>query len=134
MDIFESLENLPVSEACFEDIVGLVEEYLSEGKNLLKAAIKHGASKNLKKRAYEQPSDTDGYGEYDEERGPVSVQAPPKGRGNLDTKNLKGQLKTDLRHSSYGAALDTRREIDAENGYKNAIKKAISRNEKKNSK
>ena len=28
--IFESLENLNVSEECFEDIVGLVEEYLSE--------------------------------------------------------------------------------------------------------
>ena len=30
--IFESLENLNVSEACFEDIIGLVEEYLSEGR------------------------------------------------------------------------------------------------------
>ena len=28
MDIFESLENLNVSEECFEDIVGLVEKYL----------------------------------------------------------------------------------------------------------
>ena len=31
MDIFESLENLNVSEECFEDIVGLVEKYLNEG-------------------------------------------------------------------------------------------------------
>lgn len=30
MDIFESLENLNVSEECFEDIVGLVEEYINE--------------------------------------------------------------------------------------------------------
>lgn len=30
MDIFESLENLNVSEECFEDIVGLVEEYIQE--------------------------------------------------------------------------------------------------------
>ena len=30
MDIFESLENLPVSEACFEDIVGLLEEKLKD--------------------------------------------------------------------------------------------------------
>ena len=30
MNIFESLENLNVSEECFEGIVGLVEEYLSE--------------------------------------------------------------------------------------------------------
>ena len=30
MDIFESLENLPVSESCFDDIIGLVEEYINE--------------------------------------------------------------------------------------------------------
>ena len=30
MDIFESLENLNVSEECFEDIIGIVEEYISE--------------------------------------------------------------------------------------------------------
>ena len=30
MDILESLENLPVSEACFEDIVQLVEEIIQE--------------------------------------------------------------------------------------------------------
>ena len=31
MDIFESLENLNVSEECFDEIMGLVEELLSEG-------------------------------------------------------------------------------------------------------
>lgn len=30
MDIFESLENLNVSEECFEDIMGLVEEIINE--------------------------------------------------------------------------------------------------------
>ena len=30
MDIFESLENLPVSEGCFKDIVGIVEDIISE--------------------------------------------------------------------------------------------------------
>ena len=134
MDIFESLENLNVSEECFDEIMGLVEEVINEGENLLKIAAKHGASRNLKKRAYEQPSDTDGYGEYDEERGPMSVQAPPKGRGNLDTKNLRGQLKTDLRREepSLDIGLQTRREIDAKNGYRDAIKKSVERHEKKN--
>ena len=32
MDIFESLENLPVSEACFNDVINLVEEYINELK------------------------------------------------------------------------------------------------------
>ena len=31
MDIFESLENLNVSEECFDEIMGIVEEILSEG-------------------------------------------------------------------------------------------------------
>ena len=30
MDIFESLENLPVSESCFEDIVNIAEYFISE--------------------------------------------------------------------------------------------------------
>ena len=30
MDIFESLENLNVSEECFDEIIGLVEEYINE--------------------------------------------------------------------------------------------------------
>ena len=34
MNIYESLENLNVSEECFDDIMGIVEEILSEGNNL----------------------------------------------------------------------------------------------------
>ena len=30
MDIFESLENLQVSEGCFDEIMGIVEEYINE--------------------------------------------------------------------------------------------------------
>ena len=30
MDIFESLENLNVSEGCFDEIVGIVEEIINE--------------------------------------------------------------------------------------------------------
>ena len=30
MDIFESLENLNVSEACLSDIINMVEEYINE--------------------------------------------------------------------------------------------------------
>ena len=38
MDIFESLENLNVSEECFEDIVGLVEDIVSQAeKNIADA-------------------------------------------------------------------------------------------------
>jgi hypothetical protein len=42
MDIFESLENLNVSEECFEDIVGIVEDLLGvTQKNLKNARSKY---------------------------------------------------------------------------------------------
>lgn len=41
MNIFESLENLPVSEECFDDIMGLVEEFINElDKETIKSFIK----------------------------------------------------------------------------------------------
>ena len=39
MNIFESLENLNVSEECFNDIVGIVEEYINELKDDLKLKV-----------------------------------------------------------------------------------------------
>ena len=50
MDIFESLENLNVSEECFEDIVGLVEEYLSETNR----EMRYKAAKNSLSQREEQ--------------------------------------------------------------------------------
>lgn len=49
--IFESLENLQVSEGCFEDIVGLVEEYLSEKVTVER--VKKAAISSLPKREAE---------------------------------------------------------------------------------
>ena len=46
MDIFESLENLQVSEACFEDIIGLVEEHINERSEVNKIK-KNGYENNL---------------------------------------------------------------------------------------
>ena len=46
MDIFESLENLEVSEACFDEIMGLVEtlvgKYKEEGKPATSYSAHHG--------------------------------------------------------------------------------------------
>ena len=40
MKIFESLENLEVSEACFDEIMGIVEEIINElDKSTLKSYI-----------------------------------------------------------------------------------------------
>ena len=47
MDIFESLKNLNVSEECFEDIVGLVEEYINETKKANKIKQQEAIFKKL---------------------------------------------------------------------------------------
>lgn len=44
MDIFESLENLKVSEECFDEIIGLVENILSE-ENLINKRDQYHISK-----------------------------------------------------------------------------------------
>ena len=50
-NIFESLENLPISEECFNDIVDIVEELLSE--NIRDAIIsKHGEPTYTSKGQY----------------------------------------------------------------------------------
>ena len=44
MDIFESLENLEVSEACFDEIMDIVEELLNESSHARKYGKKDGES------------------------------------------------------------------------------------------
>ena len=57
MDIFESLENLPISEECFNDIMGIVEEYINEvSVNMWKRAAKNSIparTEAVKKGPYE---------------------------------------------------------------------------------
>ena len=69
MNIFESLENLQVSEGCFEDIIGLVEEYISEytpeQRNALVQARKNkametGRQVDIAKAALRQSEEKDG--------------------------------------------------------------------------
>ena len=62
MDIFESLENLGISEECFNDIMDIVEEILDESSKSIYNAIekKHGKP------------------EYDEEGNPANKSAELK--------------------------------------------------------
>lgn len=58
MDIFESLENLSVSEECFDDIINIVEEYLFEGQKQLRKPFKKalpGLIRNAVKLTAENP-------------------------------------------------------------------------------
>jgi hypothetical protein len=62
MDIFESLENLNISEECFNDIVGIVEEYLYESNRMRRYGyIEHSdGTKSVKSKepAWRSSSDT----------------------------------------------------------------------------
>ena len=44
MDIFESLENLPISETCFNDIIRLAEEFINEVSDKWKQDCKDKAA------------------------------------------------------------------------------------------
>ena len=59
MNIFENLENLQVSEECFNDIMGLVEEYISEVSDEWKQACKDSAREKSEyfKRKYNEARD-----------------------------------------------------------------------------
>ena len=50
MDIFESLEQLPVSEACFDEIMGIVEELLNE--DIYDAVLNSAGDENSPLRKY----------------------------------------------------------------------------------
>ena len=52
MDIFESLENLNVSEECFDDIMGIVEEIL--GEDIHSAIDKYYKGKRNKKDLHDR--------------------------------------------------------------------------------
>ena len=73
MNIFESLENLPVSEACFEDIMSIVEYYLSENAVDDYAAKKAEEYKNAKKltRHYAKTLDRKSSKQYNKQVGKV---------------------------------------------------------------
>ena len=59
MDIFESLENLNVSEECLEDILSIVEEVINESKDTIYQSIENKYGKD----------------EYDEEGNPINKSA-----------------------------------------------------------
>ena len=64
MDIFESLENLEISEECFNDIMDIVEEVINELKNetIEKTLDKHRERvMNAKAAGKDNPEDTEKY-------------------------------------------------------------------------
>ena len=88
MGIFEQLENLNVSEECFDDILGIVEEYINEvSVNMWKNAAKNSIPSRIKavrKGPYEKTTVYSGKGK-EEFRKPSGYN---KEEGVADEKDL----------------------------------------------
>ena len=136
MDIFESLENLPVSEECFDEIMGIVENLLAEGHNLrclVSKAWGNGkldAKKaiDLENKAMRIPSDND---IHVNDEGDIDSS---KVTGKTGTKNGSGNIETDYRRYDKGRdrkEVEAKRYNDEKNGFLQAIAKAEKRHKKK---
>lgn len=85
MSIFEELESLNVSEECFDDIMNIVEDLLSEGNHLRNVVYRASAkgrtnkTQELAKKAMKVPSSGDIHRDED---------------GKLNTDNLDGKYLT----------------------------------------
>ena len=62
MDIFESLENLEISEECFDEIMGIVEEYINELKDSTVGSM-YQKRKEIEKKADEKAHYADTVGQ-----------------------------------------------------------------------
>jgi hypothetical protein len=102
MDIFESLENLEVSEECFNNIMDIVEEILSED---IHSAIDTYADDYKKGRLHQKADEVQDKYEDDvdnREGGKASFEQWHR-RYGADTKNREGEKKT--LHRSHEANL-----------------------------
>jgi hypothetical protein len=87
MDIFENLENLNVSEECFDEIMNMVEELLNEGHNLEGVVTRAALSGRI-------PMDTDKWPELSKK----AMKIPSSGDIHRDED---GKLNTDNLDSKY---------------------------------
>lgn len=139
MNILENLENLNVSEECFNDIMGIVEDLLSEGYNLQQmvdraydkgkvSPRKHG---ELRDKALRVPSSND-FHVNDKGKCDFSNHT-----GKCTTKNDMGEFDTDSRHEKSGRnkkELIAKRYNDEKNGYLQARAKAERKHKKQENK
>lgn len=136
MSIFEDLENLNVSEECFDDVIGTIKGLLNEGDNL-KGAVRRayrnkkiGVNKSveLENKADRIPSSND---IHVNDEGDTDFSNLT---GKTSTKSGLGELKTDMRREKNGRDEDelaAKRWGDEKNKYRQAIAKAIRRHKEK---
>ena len=140
MNIFESLENLNVSEECFDEIMSIVEDLLGEGTNLVGVVDRAYEKGRLRKRqahkddlaikALEVESPND-FNTYTDPNGRLRLHLS-RTRHSKD-KNWHGDQYTDMRRNHPNPdELKSQRETDKEHGYPLASVKSIVRHRNKN--
>lgn len=136
MNIFENLEQLNVSEECFDEIMDMIEGFIEEGHNLRMLVNrayqkgKIGASKSvdLGDKAYKIPSSNDIHIDDNGEFNYDNIT------GKSSTKEGGGNLETDYRHKRKGRNLEElriKRLNDEKSGYRQAIEKTKRKHEDK---
>ena len=133
MSIFENLENLEVSESCFNDILDIVEELLSEGNHLYNIVNRHAEKRGylvpnylkLKGKALSLPGTND----VSYSNGELQFH------GDMDKNKSSdelGQERNDRRHEEHGkdiSGIKKKRKKDEENNFiKASIKSALRKN------
>ena len=105
MDIFESLENLQVSEECFDEIIGIVEEILSEdivSKVIDKNKAKYGDKIRHTVGALALAKDLEKVGttkfkEHENSAKNKGIPVDDLIKERTTNKNIEGEKKTDKR-------------------------------------
>ena len=152
MDIFESLENLNVSEECFNDIIDMVETLIDQVDKKYEMSPEKGKFYSKSYQDYKDaeekgdPSAEEKYKKWDrgirlsgKVRGmqaETERQKRAEGKPVVDerTKGERGQRAADFRNPRYDGKngmyiKDRRAQQDAESGYNIAINKAIRRHQ-----
>ena len=135
MDIFENLENLQVSEACFNDIMDIVEEYISElypanTKNIKKAydrrVKQHSDNVKAHSKAYAKANKT-----YDDKRDAELAYQKASTEAGRSRRDLLNSLTKDSSFTT-NQGIKKQGEIEANNKKLEKATKKLDDMEKKN--
>ena len=112
MDIFESLENLSVSEACLNDIINIVEEYINEVSDDWKRRAQ-GQAYHASAAAFDkEQAEKDGY---------YNIGGYKYSREAIE-KAVKDRIKADKRFDKLNRAIEKHNKAKAEGRIKPAKK------------
>ena len=131
MDIFESLENLNVSEECFDDIMDIVEELLSEGTHLAGVVDRYAKKRGylvpnyieLRDKALALPGTNDSSSKKDKDgKWTIDLQGDTDKNKSNDER---GQEKNDKRHVEFGRSKEELRDNREKDEEKNFVKASV---------